>query len=296
MLIGNWLLYAYGMPLVLCAAMAWALYRIEPNRAKGRGFEIAAMIIAVLLVALQVRHGFQRGDMHVFGSMGLVEAATYGIAWLVMAIALFALDRRARREMWFQSGAIIAALAAMQIMVVVGLMENPLWVRFDLGSMKLLNWLLYAFGLPLLLMGTAARMAHITAKRESMRGLCVALYWVAFVLSFALVSLEVRHAFQGSIILAEQGLTPAENYTHTAAWLLYGAALLVLGIRLKQPIVRYVSLGVMILTVGKVFLWDMRQLRDLWRVFSFLGLGVSLLVLAYVYQRFVFRMRDGTTD
>jgi len=29
--------------------------------------------------------------------------------------------------------------------------------------------------------------------------------------------------------------------------------------------------------------------QDLWRVFSFLGLGVSLLALAWVYQRFVFR-------
>jgi uncharacterized membrane protein len=46
---------------------------------------------------------------------------------------------------------------------------------------------------------------------------------------------------------------------------------------------------VMLLSVLKVFLYDMKNLSDLYRVFSFLGLGVSLLALAWVYQRFVFR-------
>jgi uncharacterized membrane protein len=52
---------------------------------------------------------------------------------------------------------------------------------------------------------------------------------------------------------------------------------------------RYASLAVMLLVIAKVFLYDMANLSDLWRVFSFLGLGVSLLALAWVYQRFVFR-------
>jgi uncharacterized membrane protein len=41
--------------------------------------------------------------------------------------------------------------------------------------------------------------------------------------------------------------------------------------------------------VAKVFLYDTANLSDLYRVFSFLGLGASLLLLAWVYQRFVFR-------
>jgi uncharacterized membrane protein len=44
--------------------------------------------------------------------------------------------------------------------------------------------------------------------------------------------------------------------------------------------------------VFKVFLSDTANLRDLYRVFSLLGLGASLLLLAYLYQRFVFRTRE----
>ena len=42
-----------------------------------------------------------------------------------------------------------------------------------------------------------------------------------------------------------------------------------------------------------MFLFDTAHLADLYRVFSFLGLGLSLLLLAYLYQRFVFRVGDS---
>jgi uncharacterized membrane protein len=38
----------------------------------------------------------------------------------------------------------------------------------------------------------------------------------------------------------------------------------------------------------KVFLFDMGALTGLYRAGSFLGLGVSLIGIGYLYQRFVF--------
>jgi len=77
--------------------------------------------------------------------------------------------------------------------------------------------------------------------------------------------------------------------TPTAAWVLYGIALLVAGILRRGAILRYGSLTVMLLAVLKVFLYDTANLSDLYRVLSFLGLGASLLLLAFLYQRFVLR-------
>ena len=70
--------------------------------------------------------------------------------------------------------------------------------------------------------------------------------------------------------------------------MLFGGLLLVLGIVLKNTALRYASLAVMLLAVGKVFLFDTAHLEDLYRVLSFLGLGLTLIVLGYLYQRFVF--------
>ena len=51
---------------------------------------------------------------------------------------------------------------------------------------------------------------------------------------------------------------------------------------------RFVSLGFMLLTIAKVFLYDLSNIHGIYRPLSFLGLAVSLIVVSLLYQRFVF--------
>jgi uncharacterized membrane protein len=44
-----------------------------------------------------------------------------------------------------------------------------------------------------------------------------------------------------------------------------------------------------VLTIGKVFLHDLGELEDLYRVASLVGLALSLILVSLAYQRFVFR-------
>ena len=53
--------------------------------------------------------------------------------------------------------------------------------------------------------------------------------------------------------------------------------------------IRLASLGFMLLTIGKVFLIDAGELEGLYRIASFLGLGVSLIGLSYFYTRFILK-------
>jgi uncharacterized membrane protein len=106
--------------------------------------------------------------------------------------------------------------------------------------------------------------------------------------SFLLVTLEVRQWFHGPY-LDRAAASNAEWYAYSAAWVVFGTLLLVLGIITQGLTLRWASLLVMLLAVGKVFLSDTAHLRDLYRVLSLLGLGASLLLLAFLYQRFVFR-------
>ena len=43
----------------------------------------------------------------------------------------------------------------------------------------------------------------------------------------------------------------------------------------KSVALRWLSLGVLILTIGKVFLYDLGQLKDLYRVASLVGLATQ---------------------
>jgi uncharacterized membrane protein len=47
-----------------------------------------------------------------------------------------------------------------------------------------------------------------------------------------------------------------------------------------------------LITVSKVFLVDASDLTGLYRVASFLGLGLSLIGIGYLYQRLLFRRRE----
>jgi uncharacterized membrane protein len=77
------------------------------------------------------------------------------------------------------------------------------------------------------------------------------------------------------------------------AWALYALVLLGIGMARRQLGLRWLSLGFLLVTIAKVFLYDLGELRDLYRVLSLVGLALSLLLVSVLYQRFVFRRPGG---
>jgi hypothetical protein len=210
-------------------------------------------------------------------------------------------------------GYVLQSVAAATALFALGLARNPIWHHESVGAGFVLNDLPYIYGVPALLIAgvgwflSAANSAPLPGSEGAGGG-----FWTATVnqlaaapaariaaglsllLVFLLVSLEVRQAFRGEFL--DVGVsTSAESYAYSAAWALLGTLLLVAGIVTQGLVLRSASLAVMLLAVGKVFLFDTAHLRDLYRVFSLLGLGLSLLVLAFLYQRFVFPKRAPAT-
>jgi uncharacterized membrane protein len=71
----------------------------------------------------------------------------------------------------------------------------------------------------------------------------------------------------------------------SALWSVVGLAALIVGLRGRHATVRRVALGWLMVTVGKVFLYDLSTLTSIYRVISFIVLGLLLLAGAYAYQR-----------
>jgi uncharacterized membrane protein len=68
-------------------------------------------------------------------------------------------------------------------------------------------------------------------------------------------------------------------------WGALGFAAIVVGLVRRRRALRLGGLGVLALAVGKVFLVDLAQLESIWRVGSFLAIGLLLLAGAFAYQR-----------
>ena len=69
---------------------------------------------------------------------------------------------------------------------------------------------------------------------------------------------------------------------------MYALLLLALGVARRRSALRWVSLGLLLLTLAKVFLFDLGTVGGLFRVASLFGLAISLISVSLLYQRFVF--------
>jgi uncharacterized membrane protein len=111
---------------------------------------------------------------------------------------------------------------------------------------------------------------------------------------FAWINLTIFHAFStGSTLTLSVERLPARDLTLSLAWVVYAVTLLGLGMARDSSALRWLSLGFLVLSIGKVFLYDLGELRDLYRVASLVGLAISLILVSLAYQRFVFRRRES---
>jgi len=83
----------------------------------------------------------------------------------------------------------------------------------------------------------------------------------------------------------------AQHLSLSLLWTAYASALIVFGIQRKSPLLRWQALALFGLVVIKVFIYDSSYLERLYRIVSFLILGVVLLVVSFLYQRKVARGR-----
>jgi hypothetical protein len=77
----------------------------------------------------------------------------------------------------------------------------------------------------------------------------------------------------------------------TLSWSLEGIALLALGFAVRERILRLSGLTLLLLCIGKLFVYDLRNLETLYRILSFIGLGVILLAVSWIYTTFKEQLR-----
>src|SRR5205085_10626686 len=110
----------------------------------------------------------------------------------------------------------------------------------------------------------------------------------ALILALTYVTFEVRRIYHGPV-MATGPTSGAEQYTYSIAWLAFGVVLLAIGILFNSQRARLASAAVIALTILKAFVIDMSTLTGVYRALSFMGLGVVLMAIAWLYQRILFR-------
>jgi uncharacterized membrane protein len=171
----------------------------------------------------------------------------------------------------------------------VRLALNPAVLSYHPPSgTPILNWYLYAYGL---VSGALFAGAYLLAPpRERVFGSNVqpVLYTLGTILAFLLVNVEIADYFAtGTTLTFEFSGNFARDLAYTIAWALFALGLIVVGVAKRVRSVRYAGLGLLGVVVLKLFLHDLANLNQLYRIIAFAGVAVIALAASVLYQRFL---------
>ncbi len=282
-----------ALPAGFFLGAAWLLRREADGRLV-RLFELAAVALIALWGYYTTSQLFHPGENVLFARAGFLERGVITNVLFLFGLGCLIAGRRFGRVAFSWSGALLVGLSLFRLAWFDLFLKNPMWTHDAVPGVFLANALAVTFLLPILWSRFAAREMAV-AERPWIVGLRRWMPALMLVLGFAWLSLEIRRLYQGPFIdIAD--MSDAELYTYSVVWLIAGLALLFLGTLKGSQMLRFASLAVMLATVSKVFLIDAGSLTGLFRVFSFLGLGVSLIGLSYFYSRFVFGGPGGPAE
>ncbi len=207
---------------------------------------------------------------------------------LTALFALLALGVRRLVPRW-PAGRLTAALLAGVVGVRIVLLH--LAGSGAEGESFFLNALLLQFGVPFAVFVGLAWLSASDPVPHVRRVYQVAAMLLGFVWSTFLV-----RDFYGSSALLGGHTSGTELYTYSVVWLLLAICYQAIGLLRDQPVIHVGSLVLLLVTVGKVFLVDASELEGLFRVLSFLGLGVALIGIGFFYNKVVFGRQGASAD
>jgi uncharacterized membrane protein len=79
----------------------------------------------------------------------------------------------------------------------------------------------------------------------------------------------------------------AQQLSLSVVWTLYAMFLIAMGIWKKYAPLRYMALVLFGITIFKVFLIDLSTLKVLYRIISFMVLGLILIAVSFLYQKYI---------
>ncbi len=298
------------LPLVNAAAFFLALFAMyESRKATLMWYALAlATVYLGLSALLQRRAGAERETLKLVNLVHIAIAIAFitiaiplkldahwiTIGWLVESAVLLVISVRTRTDFLRYFAGTTLALGVMRLVFVdsdriqAALVFNSRFATY-LVAIAILG-------------GIVAAGERFASEREmpfvKLAGLGLNL--------LALVALTLEaHDYFSRQMTAAYGLTGQYqryreidlewNFSYSAIWLVYGAGMMVFGFRKRDTFVRWQALVLMALTIVKIFTYDAWALEQVYRILSFIGLGMVLMAISYIYHRDWLKLSPGSS-
>lgn len=282
-------LQAYAMVSALNqTAMAWfalalaAVYIALSRQASGR-YRDEALSQKLRLLHLALAAGFITVAIPI-----RLNAHWITIGWFVEAAILLWVADRIRSELLNAFAVLALVMGIARLLVIDDFYSTILLFNARMAT-------------HLTAIAVLAILAWYAARRKDERGRMAAAIAIIGINALALVALsrEVNDYFEQQINAVHptsgrwdafnwdryHALEVARDFTYSALWMGYGALLMAVGFWRRSAFVRWQALVLLAITTAKVFAYDVWQLNTIYRILSFVALGVLLLAVSFGYQR-----------
>lgn len=205
------------------------------------------------------------------------------VGWALEGVALLWLFHRVPHPGLRGLGVVLLGIAFVRLAL------NPAVLEYHPhNGTPILNWFLYSYGIVTVSLLAGARLLAPPRNRAFRVNLPPVLYTLGAVLAFWLLNIEIADYFStGSALTFDFNASFGQDMTYSIAWGLFAFGLLALGFKTASAGARYGGMGLLVVTLLKLFLHDLWRLGGLYRVGSLIGLAVVLMVVSFIYQRFL---------
>ena len=319
----TWYLVFYGLFLVFpfayrkaCAAQAepWIasalsgaghfllvyqlVKRAFPNSYMGllpAAFAIPALIALVVVVRMVPQmNRQQRSQMAWFGGVALLfitlifpiqfSRQWLTVSWALEGAALLWLFRRVPHP-----GLQLTGLALLGISFARLTLNPAVFTDYPRSGTPILNWHLYAYGIAAVAQFFGGKWFTDPAGRLSQYQARGVLFSFGGVLLFLLLNIEIADYFTSPgerCVAFRFGGNFARDMTYSISWGLFSLGLLGLGFWKHSKHLRFAAIGLLVVTLIKVFLHDLAAIQNIFRIGALVGVAVIAFVASFLYQRF----------
>ncbi|MDR3542916.1 MAG: DUF2339 domain-containing protein [Desulfosporosinus sp.] len=215
------------------------------------------------------------------------------MAWAVEAVIIFYLSLKINPAKLPLAGFLILVLT------IISLFKQPFmmtgeegWIFLNKAAVTYLIVIL-AMAIIVWLFQRQARNSSTKLNRSLLLSLQITLNLLIIV--FFTQEINAYYAYRWRLV-NYNGLSLFQNPQDlmlSIIWGLHAAVLVLLGFWRRLKGIRWFGLGFLGIVIFKVFLYDLSNLNTPYRILSFMGLGIILLAVSWLYQRFQNQIRGG---
>lgn len=237
---------------------------------------------------------YQRSRLAWFGGVALLfitlifpiqfDRQWITVSWAIEGALLIWLYRRV-----LHPGLLATGLALLAISFVRLTLNPAVFSDYPRSGTAILNWHLYAYGLVAAAQFFGANWFTDSERRFTSFPARGILYACGGILLFVLLNIEIADYFTapGDRCIAFMfGGNFARDMTYSIAWGLFSLGLLGIGIWARSKQARYAAIGLLAVTLLKLFVHDLAALENVFRIIAAIGVAVIAFVTSFLYQRF----------